>query len=82
MLEKLKHRLEYLKDAVSPLSEEERNVRYDICKSCEHLIHITNQCTKCGCFMAAKTYLPHTRCPIGKWEKVVREYTEYQDKKD
>lgn len=82
MLEKLKHRLEYLKDAVSPLSEEERNVRYDICKSCEHFIHLTNQCNKCGCFMSAKTYLPHSSCPVGKWEKVVREFTDNQDKKD
>lgn len=79
MLETLKNRLQHLKDAAAPLSEEERNVRYDICKSCEFLIHATNQCSKCGCFMAAKTYLPYTRCPIGKWEKVIKEY---QHKKD
>ncbi len=69
MLEILKNRLDQLKKDFK-LPEEERNVRYDICKSCEHLIHLTHQCTKCGCFMAAKTYLPMAECPIGKWEKV------------
>ena len=79
MLEQLKHRLEHLKELAAPLTEEERNVRYDICKSCEHLIHLTNQCKKCGCFMATKTYLPFTECPVGKWGKFVREP---KDKKD
>lgn len=79
MLEKLKHRLDHLKDRVKPLSEEEMNVRYDICKSCEHFVSATTQCLKCGCIMKAKTYLPFSECPVGKWGKVVREY---QDKKD
>ena len=79
MLEKLKNRLEYLKDSVKPLPKEERNVRYDVCLSCEHYIHMTDQCKKCGCVMAAKTYLPFSKCPIDKWGKVVKEY---QDKKD
>jgi hypothetical protein len=74
MLEKLKQRLEHLKE-ISKLPEEERNVRYDICKSCEHFISLTTQCTQCGCVMAAKTYLPFSSCPIGKWEKVVIEHS-------
>jgi hypothetical protein len=41
--------------------------RYNICKSCPELIKITNQCKKCGCFMAAKTKLQNATCPIGKW---------------
>lgn len=72
MIEILKQRLQDLKDATAPLSEEERNVRYDICKSCDHFVSLTNQCTECGCFMAAKTYLPFTECPVGKWNKVRR----------
>jgi hypothetical protein len=79
MLEKLKHRLEHLRESAKPLSEEERNVRFDVCLTCEHLIHLTNQCKKCGCFMKAKTYIPSAECPVGKWGKFVREY---QDKKD
>ena len=72
MIDILKQRLQNLKDAAAPLSEEERNVRYDICKSCEHFISATTQCDQCKCIMAAKTYLPFAECPIGKWNKVNR----------
>jgi len=79
MIEKLKDRLEHLANRAKPLSEEERAVRYDTCLSCEHFIHVTAQCSKCGCFMKAKTFLPFVECPVGKWGKVIREH---QDKKD
>jgi hypothetical protein len=82
MLEKLKHRLEHLKDRVKPLSGEERDARYDICKSCEYFISATTQCLKCGCIMKVKTTLPMSECPIGKWGKVIRNYEPPQDKKD
>lgn len=52
------------------LSEEERNLRYDICKKCEWLFAPTNSCKKCGCFMAVKTYIPYQSCPIGKWKSI------------
>ena len=45
--------------------------RFEICKACPELIKLTSQCKKCGCFMEAKTKLPHAECPIGKWDKVV-----------
>ena len=73
MLEHLKNRISHLKDRTSPLSAEDRNVRYDICKSCEHYFAPTDQCKKCGCIMSAKTYLPFTKCPIDKWGKFIRE---------
>lgn len=82
MLDALKHKMEYLKDRMKPLSAEESEVRLDICKSCEHYISLTTQCKKCGCVMKLKTALPFSECPIGKWGKVVREYQGYQDKKD
>lgn len=72
MIEILKQRLQALKDTAALLSEEERNVRYNICKSCENFVSLTNQCTRCGCIMAAKTYLPFAECPVGKWNKVKR----------
>jgi hypothetical protein len=50
------------------LPEEERNARYDICKSCEWFFTPTSTCKKCGCFMAIKTYMPYQSCPIGKWK--------------
>ena len=48
-------------------SEEEAGRRYSICKGCPELIKTTKQCKKCGCFMAAKTKLEKSSCPIGKW---------------
>lgn len=44
-----------------------RNERLDICYQCEHRIQSTNQCSKCGCFLAAKTWLAGASCPLEKW---------------
>lgn len=44
--------------------------RMTICIECPHLIKLTKQCSKCGCFMDAKTRLPNSSCPIGKWDSV------------
>ena len=73
MLEHLKNRVKQLQIAMTPLTEEEANVRLDICKSCEHFTSLTTQCKKCGCFMKAKTRLPNAACPIEKWGKFIRE---------
>jgi tetratricopeptide (TPR) repeat protein len=39
--------------------------RLATCASCEH--HTGLRCRVCGCFTNAKAWLPHERCPIGKW---------------
>jgi hypothetical protein len=44
--------------------------RYDMCLGCEHLIKLTKQCKKCGCFMNLKTKLAGAECPVGKWGAV------------
>jgi hypothetical protein len=49
------------------VSDEVRNTRMSLCLNCEHLIKLTTQCKKCGCFMTAKTKLENAVCPIGKW---------------
>lgn len=41
--------------------------RFEICKTCEHFIKLSNQCKKCGCFMNLKTKLKDATCPIQKW---------------
>lgn len=56
-----------LNNKIERVSEDVSKERLDICKQCEHLIKTTVQCKKCGCFMTAKTTLPHAFCPIGKW---------------
>jgi hypothetical protein len=40
--------------------------RLDICAQCPALNKI-QQCTYCHCFVAAKTWLEDSKCPIGKW---------------
>lgn len=49
------------------VSEEERNKRYDICKSCDKFYAPTSTCKICHCFMSVKTYLPAAECPVHKW---------------
>lgn len=39
--------------------------RMDICGACEFFAN--QRCTKCGCFMEAKSRLMSLKCPIGKW---------------
>jgi hypothetical protein len=50
--------------------------RMELCKACPHYVALTQQCTKCGCFMELKTKLPNAVCPIGKWDQVKVGYTE------
>jgi hypothetical protein len=47
-----------------------KSQRLNMCKACPELIKLTTQCKKCGCFMDAKTELPHAECPLGKWGRV------------
>lgn len=44
-----------------------RTERLDTCNQCEQLIRSTNQCSKCGCFVSAKTWLASASCPLKKW---------------
>jgi hypothetical protein len=48
-------------------STELREKRLNICNDCEHLLKITKNCKKCGCFVSLKTGLQGAKCPIGKW---------------
>jgi hypothetical protein len=74
---KLKEKLTQLKETTNTIAtdiietvkidEETRNIRLDLCLSCEHLFKPTQNCKKCGCFVQAKTWLKNTSCPIKKW---------------
>lgn len=47
---------------------ETRNERLAICKSCPNLAKLLGGvCRKCGCNMVAKTWIPISKCPEGKW---------------
>ena len=48
--------------------------RLTICRKCEHFDKENgNRCKKCGCFMMGKTMFMDSKCPVGKWDKVVVE---------
>jgi len=51
------------------VSDEERDRRLAICRSCEFLIKTekSERCAKCGCFVTWKTKLEAWHCPVGKW---------------
>lgn len=49
------------------ISDAEANSRLEICKGCEFFNSDSQRCTKCGCYMAVKTYLKAEKCPVGKW---------------
>jgi tetratricopeptide (TPR) repeat protein len=39
--------------------------RLQTCGQCPH--HTGLRCKLCGCFTSVKAWMPHERCPIGKW---------------
>lgn len=42
--------------------------RLAICEACPH--YNAGRCAVCGCYMAAKTMMATSKCPVGKWEAV------------
>ena len=51
------------------VSKELRTERLDVCRGCPFLFKPTYTCKKCGCFMAAKTWLVAAGCPEDKWRQ-------------
>ena len=49
------------------VTDEEKAKRLAICKGCEFFDTSSDRCSKCGCYLAVKTYLKAEKCPIGKW---------------
>jgi hypothetical protein len=48
----------------------ESKSRMDICNSCDRLMKPVKICKECYCFMPAKTLIPISECPLGKWGKI------------
>jgi hypothetical protein len=71
-LDKLKEKLDYRsKLSKFILPTEEKNKRIDICNSCEFLLTLTRNCTKCGCFVDGKATFAKSECPMSKWPKII-----------
>jgi Family of unknown function (DUF6171) len=73
MLEKLKNKMDLLvkKTGRIMVSDDIRDNRLATCNSCPYRIESVNLCSKCGCFIPAKTKLAGAGCPIGKWQAVI-----------
>jgi hypothetical protein len=56
------------------LTQEQLNIRKDICCSCEFWnpsgFAGTGKCDKCGCSTQAKLRMSTSKCPIDKWGPV------------
>jgi hypothetical protein len=50
------------------VSREIREERLSICKLCPQ--YDGTRCIQCGCFIAAKTWMAHEKCPAAKWPEV------------
>jgi hypothetical protein len=46
---------------------EESKSRMDVCNACDRLMQPVKICKECYCFMPAKTLIPISVCPLGKW---------------
>ncbi len=57
----------FLGSGLAKVSPDVRRERLAICSGCEH--HTGLRCRLCGCFTAAKTWLPHEECPVGRWHR-------------
>jgi hypothetical protein len=49
------------------LSKDQRDKRHAVCKACDEYRSTLGQCKKCGCFMALKTWIGTSECPLKKW---------------
>jgi len=49
------------------VSDDVKQSRMRICKSCPHFSRSDVRCLHCGCYLEAKTSLKASKCPIDKW---------------
>ena len=50
---------------IDPASQETREARWDVCKSCDQ--NDLGECKACGCWIAPKISLKSQSCPISLW---------------
>ncbi len=54
-----------INDPMLKISKQKRDIRLEICKSCEKFK--SNICIECGCAMTLKTMYADSSCPLHKW---------------
>lgn len=51
------------------VSEQVKQQRLDICKSCVEYNSAMRTCRQCGCYMPAKAMFAAIACPINNWQE-------------
>jgi len=59
------------------VSDEKKNERLNICKTCDFFNPIIDQCKYCGCFLQIKTSWASEKCPIDKWVSEISSENQY-----
>ena len=57
-------------NVITNKESEEAKRRYSICMKCDEKIKIGRKeyiCSKCGCFLRAKSRSPEEKCLLNKW---------------
>lgn len=57
-------------DSIGKVSQEKKEERINICKSCKNLSTYfvkEEACNICGCIISEKTKYKDEKCPINKW---------------
>ncbi len=57
-------------NVITNKESEEAKRRYSICMKCDVKIKISRNeyiCSKCGCFLRAKSRSPEEKCVLNKW---------------
>lgn len=55
----------HAKNGFKTVTDEIKNSRLDICKSCNKLKN--DKCSECGCFVNIKASWDSEKCPLEKW---------------
>jgi len=59
--------VQHVADGMPTVSDEERDRRLDVCRSCSRFIADQGRCSVCGCYMATKASWDQVQCPEGRW---------------
>lgn len=59
--------INYVKSGFKNVHSEVKQLRLNICKSCEYYNSTFVQCKQCGCLLEIKTLWATEKCPLDKW---------------
>jgi hypothetical protein len=61
------------------VSDEVKQQRLNICKSCEHYDASQIRCKSCGCFLLTKASFSLDSCPLKKWNNSIQQETKKEE---